>query len=95
MGGRGAVAQGGRNTATESAFDHVFAWMESAREPSAEEQECLVRNLRCLADRVNRTRSKGDGCNRIELSSNIRNLAKMIGAMEMLLPPAEEVESLR
>ena len=91
MGGRGAVAEGGRDIATASAFDHVFAWMESAREPgrATEAQEAMLLNLRCLADRVNHVRSRGDGASRIELSPNIRNLAKMVGAMEMLLPPAE------
>ncbi len=77
-----------------SAFDTVNNWLqgEGANVKGIDRQAGLVADARDVASRVQRLRACGGRYQGVELSVYSANLAKMVGAAELLVAPEKDQE---
>lgn len=92
MRGQGMSAQE-RFARDYSAVDTVAFWLdgEHAKASHLELNPVgVLDDVVEVTDRVSRIRSRGGLFERIEVSPYVKGLAKMVGSVEMLLPPSED-----
>ena len=86
------TAQSQSLTSEHSAFDSISSWLHGKEEDVVTNSGSaqIITDVKVLYQRVNRTRKAYSALASIELSPYVKNLVKMVGAMEIIDDPPSQ-----
>ncbi len=77
-------------TSEHSAFDSVSSWLQGQDDPATTDSGSarIVTDIKILYQRVSVIRKVSPSLAGVELSPYVKNMVKMVGAMEIIEPPS-------